>query len=62
GAAARRQIRPAAVVLDAHSFDSRAGHPEEMIRALSAVGAATAPVRRGATLQDALQNVLRAGE
>jgi len=62
GAAARRQIRAAAVVLDAHSFDSRAGHPEEMIHALSAVGAATAAVRRGDNLQDALESVLLAGE
>jgi len=62
GAAARRQVRAAAAVLDAHSFDSRAGHPEEMIDALSAVGATAVAVRRGDDLRDALERVLLAGE
>ena len=60
--AALRQVHAAAVVLDAHSFDSRAGHPEEMVDALSAVGATTAAVRRGDNLRDALESVLLAGE
>jgi len=59
---ARRQVRTAAVVLDAHSFDSRAGRPETMMNALSAVGAVTVGLRRGDNLRDGLESVLLAGE
>jgi len=58
----RRQIRTAAVVLDAHSFDARAGRPERTMNALSAVGAVTVGVRRGDNLRDALESVLLGSE
>jgi uncharacterized protein (DUF58 family) len=53
----RRQVRVAAVVLDAHSFDSRAWHPTDAVGLLEAAGAATVLVRRGDDLRKALEEL-----
>jgi len=57
----QRQGRIAVVLLDAHSFDSGAGHAAEIPRRLAAAGAATITVRRGDDLAEALGRLLVAG-
>ncbi len=59
---ARRQVRTAAIVLDARSFDPRGPHPGDMMSALSAAGAASVQVRRSDSLREALENVLLGSE
>ena len=56
------QLRTAVLVLDAHSFDSRAGHPTAMIGVLEAAGAATVEIRRDDDLQEALGSALVVGD
>lgn len=58
----RRQVRTAAIVLDAQSFDWREGHPGKAMDALSAAGAVTVGVRLGEDLGEALESVLAASE
>jgi uncharacterized protein (DUF58 family) len=58
----RQQVRTAAIVLDAHSFDARARQPERMMNALSAAGAVTVGLRRGENIRDALESVIRSSE
>ena len=54
----RRHLHTAVIVLDSHSFDSRAGYATEAMEALSAAGAVTVMVRRGDDLTEALERAL----
>jgi uncharacterized protein (DUF58 family) len=59
---ARRHIRVAAILLDAHSFDVRASHTTEMADLLVAAGAETVGVGQGDNLREVLEGVLLASE
>jgi uncharacterized protein (DUF58 family) len=53
----RRQVRVEVVLLDARSFDPRAGHPAETMDLLQAAGAAAVCVRQGDDLRQALESL-----